>query len=97
MDSIAAAGAGVAVAPGDVDGFADAVRTYLDRAARTDAGAAALGLGPAHRWDTVLSPLVAYCRRPHPAPDAGVDLAPPAPPGATRRVAGGLARRLGLR
>ena len=97
MDSIAAAGAGVAVDPGDVDGFADAVRTYLDRAVRTRAGAAALGLGPAHRWDAVLAPLVAYCRRPRPAPDAGVDLAPAAPPGATRRVAGGLARRLGLR
>lgn len=97
MDGIATAGAGRSVAPGDVDGFADAIIAYLDADVRARAGAAAAELGAAHRWASVLAPLVAYCEDPRRAPDAGVDLRPPAPPGAARRAAGGLARRLGLR
>ena len=97
MDAIAAAGAGRTVAPGDAEAFAAAIRSYLDAGSRASAGAAAAALGPAHRWDVVLAPLVAYCRDPRRAPDAAVDLAPPAPPRALRRAAGGLARRLGLR
>ena len=97
MEEIAAAGAGRAVAPGDVDGFADAIAAHLDADVRTRAGAAAAELGAAHRWASVLAPLVAYCDDPRRAPDAGVDLRPPEPPSGARRVAGGLARRFGLR
>lgn len=97
MDAIAAAGAGRSVAPGDVDAFADALRAYVDADVRTRAGAAASDLGAQHRWDAVLAPLVVYCRDPWRAPDAGVDLSPPTPPSGARRVAGGLARRFGLR
>lgn len=97
MDAIAAAGAGIAVAPGDVTGFADALRVHLDAATRTRAGRAAADLADAHRWDQVLRPLLECCRAPRPAPDAGVDLSPPAAPGGARRLAGRAARRLGLR
>ena len=97
MDEIAARGAGRAVAPGDANAFADALAAYLDADVRTSAGAAAGALGADHRWDAVLAPLVAYCRDPGRAPDAGADLRPPEPPSGVRRVAGGLARRFGLR
>jgi glycosyltransferase involved in cell wall biosynthesis len=97
MDGIAAAGAGIAVAPGDVDGFAAGVRELVDPDRRRAAGGAATALGARHRWPDVLAPLVEYCRDPRPAPDARVDLTPPAPPSGVRRIAGGVARRLGLR
>jgi len=67
---VKARGLGTVVAPGDVAGTADAIRTLVDtptlkaRYAPQFAAAAAC-----YRWDVVAAPLVEFCRHPRTAPD----------------------------
>ncbi len=98
MSSIAAAGAGIAIAPGDVDGFANALRVLLDESTRERFSSCALAQAKGHTWEVALAPLVEWCRTPRRAPDlvSGVMLAPKNP-SALRRSIGSLARRMGLR
>ncbi len=98
MSSIAAAGAGIAIAPGDVDGFANALRVLLDQSTRERFSSCALTQAKAHTWEVALAPLVEWCRTPSRAPDlkSGVALAPKNP-SALRRSIGSAARRMGLR
>ena len=98
MSSIAAAGAGIAIAPGDVDGFANALRVLLDQSTRERFSSCALTQAKAHTWEVALAPLVEWCRTPRRAPDlvSGVLLAPKNP-SALRRSIGSVARRIGLR
>lgn len=98
MSSIAAAGAGIAIAPGDVDGFANALRVLLDQSTRERFSSCALTHAKGHTWGVALAPLVEWCRAPSRAPDlkSGVALAPKNPSG-LRRSIGSAARRMGLR
>jgi glycosyltransferase involved in cell wall biosynthesis len=98
MSSIAVAGAGIAIAPGDVDGFANALRVLLDQSTRERFSSCALTHAKAHTWEVALAPLVEWCRTPSRAPDlkSGVALAPKSPSG-LRRSIGSAARRMGLR
>jgi glycosyltransferase involved in cell wall biosynthesis len=58
-------GAGLVVEPGDVDGFAKALASYLeDRPARSAAAAAARRLGADMSWERQLRPLLAFCAEP---------------------------------
>ncbi len=69
-DEVVAAGAGIAVAPGDVDAVVGALHRLLDDdAARAAAGAASRALGARYRWSTVLEPLVDLCASPRRSPD----------------------------
>ena len=98
MSSIAAAGAGIAIAPGDVDGFANALRVLLDESTRERFSSCALTQAKGHTWEVALAPLVEWCRNSRRAPDlvSGVMLAPKSPSG-LRRSVGSVARRIGLR
>ncbi len=98
MSSIAAAGAGIAITPGDVDGFANALRVLLDKSTRERFSSCALTHAKGHTWEIALEPLVEWCRTPRRAPDlvSGVTLAPKNPSG-LRRYIGSAARRIGLR
>ena len=98
MSSIAAAGAGIAIDPGDVDGFANALRVLLDKSTRERFSSCALTHAKGHTWGVALAPLVEWCRAPSRAPDlkSGVALAPKNPSG-LRRSIGSAARRMGLR
>ncbi len=98
MNSIAASGAGIAIGPGDVDGFANALRVLLDSTTRERSASCALAHAQGHRWEVALAPLVEWCRNPRRAPDlvSGVNLAG-RPVGNFRRAGGSLARRMGLR
>ncbi|CAB4875738.1 unannotated protein [freshwater metagenome] len=98
MSSIAAAGAGIAIAPGDVDGFANALRVLLDESTRERFSSCALAQAKGHTWEVALAPLVEWCRNERRAPDlvSGVMLAPKNP-SALRRSIGSAARRMGLR
>lgn len=98
MSSIAAAGAGIEIAPGDVDGFANALRVLLDQSTRERFSSCALTHAKGHTWEVALAPLVEWCRAPSRAPDlkSGVALAPKNPSG-LRRSIGSAARRMGLR
>lgn len=98
MNSIAASGAGIAISPGDVNGFANALRVLLDSATRERSASCALTHAQGHRWEVALAPLVEWCRNPRRAPDlvSGVDLSV-STVGSFRRAASSLARKVGLR
>jgi len=98
MSSIAAAGAGIAIDPGDLDGFANALRVLLDKSTRERFSSCALTHAKGHTWGVALAPLVEWCRAPSRAPDlkSGVALAPKNPSG-LRRSIGLVARSMGLR
>jgi glycosyltransferase involved in cell wall biosynthesis len=69
-DTLTAAGAGVAVPPGDATALATVVEALLaDDGARADAGAAARRLADGLRWSDVLRPLVNFCASPRPSAD----------------------------
>ncbi len=69
-DVVAAAGAGVTVEPGDVDGLAQALVSLLgDASALAAAGAASAELAQRYRWPVVAEPLLEFCRAPYRAPD----------------------------
>lgn len=69
-DAIAEAGAGLAVAPEDVESLASGIDHLLDdQAARGSAGEAAAALGARFRWSRALAPLVEFCASPHHRPD----------------------------
>ena len=86
VDRLVAAGAGVAVPPGDTAAFTVALADLAgSAAARADAGAHALELADDYRWDRVAEPLVAFCRAPRRAPDFVLP--------ATERAVLGLPRR----
>ncbi len=81
-DELAASGAAIEVADGDVDGWVDAlVRVASDAALRERMGAAARELGRAHRWSEICGPLARVVG------EQGAGVARPA-----RREAGVLAR-----
>jgi glycosyltransferase involved in cell wall biosynthesis len=68
--SVAAAGAGVVVPPGDADAIADALRGLLtDESARSAAAEAARELAVTTRWSVVARPLLDALRDPRRAPD----------------------------
>jgi hypothetical protein len=63
-------GAGVVVPPGDVDALADALLELVeDTDRRRHASAASRELGQSYAWESVLAPLLAFCRAPRRAPD----------------------------
>jgi hypothetical protein len=67
---IEAAGAGIVVAPGDVEGVAHALRRLAgDAEERTRAGAAARTLAAELSWAVALEPLVRFLGRPRRAGD----------------------------
>jgi glycosyltransferase involved in cell wall biosynthesis len=69
-ERVAAAGAGTAVAEGDVDGYAAALAALLDDPARrAAAGTASRALARGLTWDAVAAPLVEFCAAPRRAPD----------------------------
>jgi hypothetical protein len=98
MSSITASGAGITIAPGDVEGFANALRVLLDESTRERFSSCALTLAPAHTWGVALAPLVEWCRTARRAPDlvSGVTLAPKST-NTLRRSIGSAVRRMGLR
>lgn len=79
---IAQAGAGMLVAPCDLDGWVEALQRVCDDGAWRDAARmAAARLAERYGWSEVVGPLRAFCRAPFRAPDAQVVL------GAQDRVA----------
>lgn len=98
MSSITASGAGITIAPGDVEGFANALRVLLDESTRERFSSCALTLASAHTWGVALAPLVEWCRTARRAPDllSGVTLSPKST-NALRRSIGSAVRRMGLR
>ena len=63
-------GLGRTVAPGDVEGLADALDALLqDDAVAADCRAAVRALAPQSAWPRVLAPLLAFCAAPRRAPD----------------------------
>ena len=65
-----ARGLGLTVAPGDVDGLADALeRVLYDEVFAQRCRDAVRDTAPEYHWDRVLAPLVAFCRSPRRAPD----------------------------
>ena len=102
-DGIAAAGLGVAVAPGDPPAIAAAIDSLLSRPPGRDAVRA---YGKHYAWDVVAGPLLRYMAEPVPAGDRGsrpvaeppVQAVPPAPGGLKqvvgRRLPEPLRRRL---
>jgi glycosyltransferase involved in cell wall biosynthesis len=69
-ERLAAAGAGVPVAEGDVDGYAAALAGYVDDPARrAAASAASRALADGLSWDAVAAPLVEFCAAPRRAAD----------------------------
>lgn len=67
---LADAGAGLAVAPGDLDGFVAAADALLSsHRRRASAGRAATRLAATLTWPQALAPLVAFCAAPRRAPD----------------------------
>ena len=99
-DEVERAGLGVALAPGDVDGWATAIEQMsLDPEGWAACGDRAAERARALTWERVARPLVAYCAAPRRAPDlaAGGPLAPTHDPALSRRKLGALARRLGMR
>ena len=67
---IEAEGAGMMVAPGDVDALEDALFRLLDdQALAASAQAAAGRLATKMRWSEAVQPLVEFCRAPRRAPD----------------------------
>ncbi len=91
---------GAALAPGDVDGWAEAIEDLAGDpdgwAARGDRAADRAG---ALTWERVAGSLVAYCAAPRRAADlaAGGPLEPTQDPALSRRNLGALARRFGVR
>ncbi len=84
-DAVAARGAGEALPPGDVDGWAAAIRRLLDdpaALARCRAGSGALARELT--WERAVAPLRDFCRAPRRAADRG----------ARRSVAGALASQV---
>ncbi len=70
VDRLAAAGAAIAVPPGDTAGFADALAALAGSpAARAEAAARSSELADDYRWDRVAEPLIEFCRAPRRAPD----------------------------
>ena len=81
-----ARGLGVTVAPGDVEGLADALEKVLaDGEFAAQCRANVREVAPEYHWDRVLAPLVEFCRNPVRAPDLLDDYA-------RRRMAQGAAR-----
>jgi hypothetical protein len=73
-------GLGLTVAPGDVEGLADALDRLLGDAAFAAACRSRVAeLAPSFSWAQVLTPLVAFCAAPRRAPDLADDDARPAP------------------
>jgi glycosyltransferase involved in cell wall biosynthesis len=97
--AIDAAGAGIAVPPGDVDALADALGALLGDPERRAACAVNAGaLARDYRWSAALAPLVEFCRTPRRAPDLtdailGPEIAAGTsrPPRGDRRAAAGRA------
>jgi glycosyltransferase involved in cell wall biosynthesis len=79
-ETVAAAGLGVTVAPGDDEAVADAVTRLLTDPPRPDTFDA---VAANYRWPAVAAPLLAWCADPAPAPDR----ARPAPHVARLRAA----------
>ena len=81
-----ARGLGLTVAPGDVEGLADALERVLsDEVFAQRCRDNVREVAPEYHWDRVLAPLVAFCRAPRRAPDLLDDYA-------RRRMAKGAAR-----
>ena len=107
-DAAAAAGAGVTLADGDVDGVAEALRALaLDADRRRTMGQRSHALGEGYTWERVARPLAAFCAQPYRAADGGrrelVMPRMPSPRGSRLRVvlaayrldgAGGVVRRI---
>ncbi|MGI9021999.1 MAG: glycosyltransferase [Acidimicrobiales bacterium] len=94
---IAARGAGIAVAAGDVEALEDALSRLVDDdalAAGCRRGAAALAAD--FTWSTALAPLTAFCRAPRRAPDLLGALGAPTPGADDRSRPLDLRRDLGL-
>jgi len=69
-DAVVDAGAGVAVAPGDVDALADAIhQLFADPSTRASSAASSEALASRYRWSTTLSPIVEFCASPRRSPD----------------------------
>jgi hypothetical protein len=65
-----ARGLGLTVAPGDVEGLADALeRVLYDEVFAQRCRDAVRETAPEYHWERVLTPLVAFCRSPRRAPD----------------------------
>lgn len=86
VNRISAAGGGLAVEPGDRDGFTDALVALADSSAdRERAATVALGIAEEYRWTTAAEPLIQFCRRPARAPDLVLPLGQQALLGLTKR------------
>jgi glycosyltransferase involved in cell wall biosynthesis len=71
-DAIVEAGAGLEVAPEDVESLATAIDRLLgDGSARASASEAAAALGERFRWSRALAPVVEFCASPDRRPDLG--------------------------
>jgi glycosyltransferase involved in cell wall biosynthesis len=69
-DLVEARGAGFALAPGDVVGWAETILRLLDDGdLRERCRVAARALAGEMTWPRVVAPLAEFCRRPRPAPD----------------------------
>lgn len=96
VDDLAAAGAAVAVPPGDEAALRAALEDLTrDGVRRADLAGHTRAVSPRYRWGQAVGPLRAFCQDPHPAPDraAGVKLGAFAqiPPGAHGALAARLA------
>jgi glycosyltransferase involved in cell wall biosynthesis len=93
-EAVVRRGAGTAVAPGDVEGWAQAIRALPDD--RDSAARASVELGSELRWERAAEPLLRYVANPRPAADraAGGPLRPARDPLLSRRRLGALMRRL---
>jgi hypothetical protein len=60
-------GAGIVVPVADIDAVAGAMRRLCSPAARAEAADKSSALAELYRWDTVLEPVVEFCRAPQPA------------------------------
>jgi glycosyltransferase involved in cell wall biosynthesis len=88
---------GAALAPGDVDGWTEAIAGLArDPQRRAACGARAADYARSLTWERVAGPLLAYCAAPRRAPDlaAGGPLRPTRDGILSRRRLGALARRL---
>jgi glycosyltransferase involved in cell wall biosynthesis len=87
---------GATLAPGDVDGWAEALGALAGDPARREAcGGRSAELARDLRWERVAAPLLAWCADPRAAPDlaAGGPLRPPREGLLSRRRLGAAARR----